>query len=69
MAAGQSGETITDFENDINKFVLDGELNFEYLNIRSTGNKTVIINNNTVLALIQEISALTISVEDFVFDT
>ena len=68
LAAGQSGETIQDFEDDIDKFVLGSGLSFENLDILSTGNETVIINNNTVLAVVEVTPAFIISVEDFVFD-
>ena len=70
LAAGQSGETITDFEDDIDKFVLGSGLSFENLDILSTGNETVIINNNNnvVLAVVEVTPAFIISVEDFVFD-
>lgn len=68
LAAGQSGETITDFEDDIDKFILDGDLSFGNLDILSTGNETVIINNNTILAVVEVTPAFIISVEDFIFD-
>ena len=68
LAAGQSGETITDFEDDIDKFVLSGDLSFGDLDILSTGNETVIVNNNTILAVVEVTPAFIISVEDFVFD-
>lgn len=68
LAAGQTGETIRDFEDDIDKFVLSGELHFSDLDIISTGNETVIVNNNTVLAVVEETPAFVISVEDFIFD-
>lgn len=68
LAAGQSGETITDFEDDIDKFILDGDLSFSDLDILSTGNETAIINNNTILAVVEVTPAFIISVEDFVFD-
>jgi hypothetical protein len=43
-------------------------LNFGDLDILSTGNETVIINNNTILAVVEVTPAFIISVEDFVFD-
>ena len=68
LASGQGGETIGDFEDDVDKFVLGTGLSFENLGILSTGSDTVITNhNNIVLAVVQNTQAFEIDVEDFIF--
>jgi len=67
LAAGQGGETIQDFEDDLDRLVLGEGLAFNNLQILSTGSNTVIVNNNTVLALLENTQASVIGVEDFIF--
>ena len=67
LEIGQGGETISDFEDDFDQFVLGTGLSFDNLDILSTGSDTVIINNNTVLAVVENTPAFVIGVEDFVF--
>ena len=68
LERGIGGETIQDFEDDLDKFVLGTGLSFENLSILSTGDDTVITNqNNRVLAVVENTSAFVIDVEDFIF--
>ena len=67
LASGQGGETIQDFEDDLDQLVLGAGLTFDNLQILSTGSDTVIINNNTVLAVVENTPAFAIGVEDFIF--
>lgn len=67
LASGQGGETIQDFEDDIDRFVLGAGLNLENLDILSTGSDTAIINDDTILAVVKNTQPFVIGVEDFVF--
>ncbi len=67
LAAGQGGETIRDFEDDLDKLVLGTGLSFENLQFLSTGGDTFIVNNNTILAVVENTLAFEINVEDFIF--
>ncbi len=68
LVSGQGGETIRDFEDDVDKFILGTGLSFENLGILSTGSDTVITNNNNiVLAVVENTQAFEIGVEDFIF--
>lgn len=67
LASGQGGETIQDFEDDLDQLVLGAGLTFDNLQILSAGSDTAIINNNTVLAVLENTPAFVIGVEDFIF--
>lgn len=69
LVANQGGENIADFEDDVDKFVLDARLSFGDLEILSTGSNTAIINDdsNVVLAVVENTPNFAISVEDFIF--
>lgn len=67
LESDQGGETITDFQDDIDQFVLGQGLNFANLSILAAGENTVIVNDNLVLAVVENTETSSINVEDFVF--
>ena len=68
LASGEGVETIEDFEDNFDKFVLGAGLTLDNLDILSIGNDTAIINDNEVLAIVQNTPAFLIGVEDFIGD-
>ncbi|MDJ0900273.1 MAG: pre-peptidase C-terminal domain-containing protein [Xenococcus sp. MO_188.B8] len=67
LTSGHGGETIKDFEDDLDQFVLGTGLTFDNLKILSSGSDTIIIDNNIVLAVVENTQAFVIGVEDFIF--